>query len=266
MEMERGLVKTSAGYVHYRAFGQGKPVVLLHVNPQSSAMYLELMQVLGKERRAIAIDYPGYGMSDHVEGQPTLAQYGKWVMETLDGLKVQKASFLGEATGAFVSVELANAYRDRVDKIVLVSCPFWVSREFNKQRHDVVKGEQRPVDSSGFPMPRTLEFVLAKDPEHIPMHPDQSWMDRDNLALIEAGRDRWKALNAVDDYDLASNLERLQCPVLLVWGEHFFYLKYRDEVTRRLKDHQVLVIKNGRFNLPWEFPDLIGQTVLKFLA
>jgi hypothetical protein len=32
MAMERGLVKTSAGYLHYRATGQGKPLILMHAN------------------------------------------------------------------------------------------------------------------------------------------------------------------------------------------------------------------------------------------
>jgi hypothetical protein len=30
-----------------------------------------------------------------------------------------------------------------------------------------------------------------------------------NVAQIEAGRDRWQALNALQDYDIPTNLERL---------------------------------------------------------
>ena len=71
MHIERGLVPTSQGYIHYRAAGSGAPVVLLHMNQQSSAMYLELMAVLAPELRAIAIDYPSHGMSDHITVQPT---------------------------------------------------------------------------------------------------------------------------------------------------------------------------------------------------
>ena len=63
MDIERALVKTSMGYIHYRAAGRGAPVVLLHMNQQSSALYLELMAVLAPTVRAIAIDYPSHGMS-----------------------------------------------------------------------------------------------------------------------------------------------------------------------------------------------------------
>ncbi len=106
MEIERGLIKTSAGYIHYRATGQGKPIILLHACPQSSAMFLELMEVLGRERRVFTIDYPSYGMSDHIPGEPALSDYAGWVTEVMDGLGVEKASFLGEPTGNLLSVEL----------------------------------------------------------------------------------------------------------------------------------------------------------------
>ena len=57
MKIERGLVHTSAGYLHYRAAGHGPPVVLLHMNQQSSALLLELMTALAPHVRAIAIDF-----------------------------------------------------------------------------------------------------------------------------------------------------------------------------------------------------------------
>ena len=45
-DIERGLVQTSIGYVHYRATGSGRPLVLMHVNGGSSLSYLELLQAI----------------------------------------------------------------------------------------------------------------------------------------------------------------------------------------------------------------------------
>ena len=70
----------------------------------------------------------------------------------------------------------------------------------------------------------------------------------------------------MDAYDFPTNLERLQVPVLLIWGDQFFYLQFRDAVTRRIKNHQVVVIKNGRFLLPADHPEEVGQATLKFLG
>jgi pimeloyl-ACP methyl ester carboxylesterase len=90
-------------------------------------------------------------------------------------------------------------------------------------------------------------------------------MDRINVAQIEAGRERWQALNALDAYDIASSLERLKSPVLLIWGDHFRYARFREEFTRRIAGSRVVIVKDGRFCLPWERPEEVGAAVLDFL-
>ncbi len=266
MEIERGLVKTSVGYIHYRAAGRGRAILLFHPSQQSSALFLELLEVLGKKLRAVAMDYPSFGMSDHISWQPKVSDYAKWAVEVMDGLGIQKASFMGEAVGAAVAMEAANSFPDRTEKVVIVNCPFYPDKESVKKSHTPLKTGLRPEDATGFPITRNIEFVLERDPEHSPLHPNQSWMDRMNVAQIEAGRERWQALNALDAYDITSNLERLKSPVLLLYGEHFKYAKLRDEFTRRIKNHQWQTIPGGRFCLPWEKPNEVSEAVFKFLG
>lgn len=271
MDIERGLVKTSKGYIHYRAAGAGKPIVLLHINQQSSALNLELMAALCSELRPIAIDLPSNGMSDHVPGRLTISDYAACVIEVMDALGVRKANSMGEALGAFVSVELACAYPERLESVILINSPFYRDEAHAAQRHAPFfaggdkGGGLRPGDSSGFPMTRTIEFMLEKDPEHAPMHPTQSWMDRINVAQMEAGRDRWQATEALRLYDISGSLKRIACPALLLIGEHFHYVSYRDEFAARIKNLRLEVIKGARFCMAWEFAEDIGQRVINFL-
>ena len=265
LPIERGLIKTAAGYVHYRAAGSGKPVMLHHINQQSSALFVELMSVLGRELRAIAIDYPSHGASDHIDWQPAIADYAKCTIEVMDALGVGKASVLGEATGAAVSVELGCACPERIDKAILVNCPYYRDGASADRAHAPLKSGLRPEDASGFPLTRTIDFLLERDPAHAPMRPTQSWMDRINVAQIEAGRERWQALDALHQYDIGANLARMQCPVLLLIGEHFHYVTMRDEFAARIKDLRLEVVQDGRFCVTWERADEIGQRVIEFL-
>src|SRR5258705_9861642 len=116
MDIERALVKTTMGFIHSRAAGRGRPIVLLHMNQQSSAMYLELMAVLAPQLRAIAIDYPSHGMSDHITVQPTIADYARNVLEVMDGLGVENPNFLREIGGGLGCGEIAGAFAPRVDQ------------------------------------------------------------------------------------------------------------------------------------------------------
>jgi len=265
IEIERGLAKTGAGYVHYRAAGRGRPVLLLHINQQSSALMLELMAALGRNLRAIAIDYPSHGMSDHVEKQPSIADYARWIVEVMDVLGIPKADVLGEAVGATIAIEMAGAFPDRVGKLVLVNCPFHHPSDAGKPAPQR-SGPARPADSSGFPLTRTLEHVLEHNPQHAPMRPTQSWMDRVNLTQIETGRNRWQGLEAVNAYDTAAGLARVRHPALMLTGEHFIYRKYEPEFVSRLKDLRVEIVAGGRFCLTWERAEEVAARTIAFLT
>jgi pimeloyl-ACP methyl ester carboxylesterase len=267
MNIERGLVKTGLGYMHYRAAGTAgsEAIFLQHINQQSSALYLELMEVLSPSLRVVAMDYPSHGNSDHVSKQPTINDYARCVAEVADALDIKKFSVLGEAVGAATSIALAVDYPQRVNKAVLVNCPYYKDRGVAESRHAPLKSGLRPEDASGFPLTRTIDFLLERDPGHSPMSPTQSWMDRVNVAQVEAGRDRWQALDALHQYDIAANLARMQCPTLLLIGEHFHYLQNRDDFHNKNKYLRSKVIVGARFDMGWERASEVGRHTLEFL-
>ncbi len=265
MQTDRGLVKTSAGHIHYRAAGSGEAILLFHINQQSSAVYLELMAALSGRFRAIAIDYPSYGMSDHIAFQPTIEDYARWMVEIMDRLGIARAHVLGEATGAAVCIELASAFADRIGKVILVNCPIYLDEGAAERTHAPLKSGLRPTDASGFPLTRTLEFMLEQDPGHTPMHPTQSWMDRINVAQMETGRDRWQALDALHEYDIAGKLKRITQPTLLLIGERFHYVHLKHEFTSRVPGMRCEVLPGGRFGMAWEKAEDIGRMAIDFI-
>ena len=50
--------------LHYLEAGEGEPILLLHGFPTSSHLYRNILPQLAKTHRAIALDLPGYGLSD----------------------------------------------------------------------------------------------------------------------------------------------------------------------------------------------------------
>ena len=215
MSIERGLVHTPYGHIHYRRAGPraGRAVVVSHINQQRPRLMIELITALGERVHAVAFDYPSCGMSDHVSEQPTIVDYGNCAIAVMDAAGVQRATALGEATGAFVSAELAAAYHGRIDSAVLGELSLdYAEKAVSERAHAPLHGNLRPSDA-GFPLTRTLEFVLEHDPTHAPVNANQSWMDRINVAQIEAGRERWQVLNALGAYDLHASLRKIACPV-----------------------------------------------------
>ena len=267
--IERGLAKTFAGHIHWRACGpdggQAPVVMVSHINQQSSAVMVELLQALGAHFRAVAIDYPSHGNSDHIDWQPTIEDYARAVIETMDALGIERAMALGEAVGAAVSIALGGRWPQRIDKAVLINTPYFSDAETAKNDiADIAK--VRPSDATGFPAPRTIEFMLRNDPEHAPMQPSQSWMDRINTAQFEIGRDRWQAMGALARFDTLGGMAALRCPVLMLYGEHFIYGRHRALLQAKCPQAKVEIVPGGRFCMSWERARDLADHVRSFMS
>jgi pimeloyl-ACP methyl ester carboxylesterase len=251
LPIERGLARTFAGHIHWRACGSGPAVMVSHINQQSSAVMVELLQALGPHFRAIAIDYPSHGHSDHVDWQPAIEDYARCVIEVMDSLGIRRAFALGEAVGAAVSIALAAHWKDRIHRIIPVNIPHFGDQDTaTRDIADIAR--VRPSDPTGFPAPRSIDYLLANDPEHAPMQPTQSWMDRINTAQFEIGRDRWQAMEALKRFDPLATLAAVNCPVLMLYGENFVYGRHRALMQAACPHARLAIVPGGRFCMTWE--------------
>ncbi|MSR00002.1 MAG: alpha/beta hydrolase [Gammaproteobacteria bacterium] len=103
--------------LHYRCGGHGPPVLLLHPSPQSSTFSLPMAERLSRKFTVIALDTPGYGLSDPLPGNPTqpeLVDYLPILKDFLDELGLQSIAIYGNATGAEIAQLFAHAYPERV--------------------------------------------------------------------------------------------------------------------------------------------------------
>ena len=231
-----------------------------HINQQSSAVMVELLQALSTHFRAVAIDYPSHGNSDHIDWQPAIEDYARSVVEVMDA-RVEARRGAGEAVG---SVSIAPARHARIGKVVLVNTPYFTDAATAKSDiADIAK--VRPSDVTGFPAPRTIDFLLENDPEHAPMKPSQSWMDRINTAQFEIGRDRWQAMGALAGFDTLGGMAALKCPVLMLYGEHFIYGRHRPLLQSKCPQAGVEIVPGGRFCMSWERADEVAKRARAFL-
>ena len=89
--VERRFVTTPLGRIHVAMAGTGFPVLLLHQTPRSWDEYRDVLPLLGRDFRAIAMDTLGFGDSDRPAGDPSIGamitsrQSGPSVAQSLAG-------------------------------------------------------------------------------------------------------------------------------------------------------------------------------------
>lgn len=106
--------------VHYRRAGRGPAVILLHQSPVSSLEMEPLMHALAGQYTAIAVDTPGYGLSDPLPmDRPEMDDYADALAAFLDALGIGAAPLYGTHTGAMIAAAFANRYPERTRLAVI---------------------------------------------------------------------------------------------------------------------------------------------------
>jgi pimeloyl-ACP methyl ester carboxylesterase len=118
--MQRHYITLGQRQVHYRRGGEGPPLVMLHPSPQSSRAVLPMAQAFAAHFTVIALDAPGYGLSDPPDFPvTTLADYLEPLRETLDALGLTRFALYGAATGAQFAIEFSKRFPERVAVLMM---------------------------------------------------------------------------------------------------------------------------------------------------
>ncbi len=75
------------------------------------------------------MDRFGHGGSDPPPEGLTVERLAGTVVGFLDAMGVERTSIVGQHTGAYEAIEVALDHPQRVDKLVLVACPYWNEEE-----------------------------------------------------------------------------------------------------------------------------------------
>ncbi|HLH14182.1 MAG TPA: alpha/beta fold hydrolase, partial [Solirubrobacteraceae bacterium] len=107
-----------------RAQGDGapaQPLVFVHGLSGSWPNWLEQLSVFAERHRVVALDLPGFGHSPMPVEEISISRYARLLDGLLGELGIDAAAVVGNSMGGFVAAELAIAFPQRVERLVLVS-------------------------------------------------------------------------------------------------------------------------------------------------
>lgn len=207
--MRRHLIDTRMGQVHCVEGGAGTttPLLLLHQTPRSVDEFAEVLPLLAAGRRVVALDTPGYGCSDRVPGQPTIADYASAAREALDALGIDRVIVVGHHTGAVIAVEMAAAWPERIERVVL-SGPVYTDAAGRAELQPWFKQWTVAADGS---------HLLGKWQKMAQWLPRPALVQRLVVDLFRAGEASEQGHFAVAEYRMEDRLPKVRCPALLLF-------------------------------------------------
>ncbi|MEI6250617.1 MAG: alpha/beta hydrolase [Actinomycetes bacterium] len=261
-QSRRGYVDTSKGQIHYRTVGQGRPIVLLHQTPSSSAMWERFMKSFPSGYQLIALDSPGFGNSDAPTGPIPMAGYAATLLEALTALGIKEALFMGHHTGASIAIEIACQAPERVQGLVLMG-PFAPPTALQLHWWKNLVHRWQPDNTGEFVteavLPRLNMVTGSSDAQHYLS---------ELVGYLQAGPNYWWAYDAVFSYDTAANAAKVKAPTLILTGAHEVpdQADMGRHVHAIIKGSEYATISGGSSEMVSEIPAALHEVVLPFIA
>lgn len=268
--------------------GSGPPLLLLHGNPQTHAMWHKVAPALAEQFTVVACDLRGYGRSTKPPSVADHATYSKRVM-AVDMVKVMEA--LGHRRfrvgahdrGARVAHRLGLDWPDRVERMALLDIA--PTREMYANTTEAFARDywhwffmiQRA------PLP---EQMMSADPDAFwkwkcerpsrggagifaPEALDDYLIAFRNPETVRATCEDYRAAASIDmDHDDADGARKLDCPLLVLWGANGAIERHFDCLAlwrMRASDVRGHALAGGHY-LAEELPEDVTREFLGFFA
>ena len=210
----KGYVDGPFGQLHYREAGSGAALVLLHQSPLSGAMFAPAMPLLAEAgHRVIAIDTPGYGMSDGPPAPATMAELADAIVAGINALTDGPVDLLGHHTGAAIAANIAARQRTPIRRLVLNGVPLLSAKE--RAFFDTLEFGPRPIAEDGSHLIGVWNQRLAASPGWTNLQA----MHKHVVDMLTTGDNYGFAFESVFKHDIEADLVAIDCPTLIL-DEH----------------------------------------------
>jgi pimeloyl-ACP methyl ester carboxylesterase len=259
---------------HPASSGDREPVVLVHGLGGQWQNWLENIPRLAQERRVLALDLPGFGLTpEPVDGEISISGYGRCVDAFCEKLGLGQVAAVGNSMGGFIAAEVAIQFPERVSRLVLVSAAGISSADALQAPILTIGRLASAVTTNSAARHRRLAArpisrhaalaLVARHPRLL--KPDLAYEG----FFKGAGKPGFDdALRACLEYDFRDRLPDVKVPTLIVWGEKDSIIPVRDanEFERLIPDSRKLVMKDTGHIPMAERPQAFNDVLVEFLA
>ncbi len=264
---------SSAGREHYIDEGEGPPILFLHGNPTWSFLYRDVVIRLRKRFRCVAMDYPGFGLSEHPDDYGyTPREHAEVVGELVQSLDLKDLTIMGQDWGGPIGMKVALDQVARLRALVMSNTWYWPSEVRRFKAFSRVMSSpilQKMILSRHFFVERLLpRGVRRKLSEHEMDHyrgPLPSPESRAAVAILPS--QIMDALFWLGEIAHAAPRMLGKVPLLLTWGvqDFAFTPRFMDRFRSDFKNVTVRRI-DARHYVPEDAPEEVAEAIEEFLS
>lgn len=200
--------------------GRGEPLIMLHGTSGHLEAFVRNVPSFAEHFEVHALDMLGHGYTDNPGGDLRIPRYVDHVLAYMDSRGMERAHFIGESLGGWVSARLAADHPERAGSLVLVAPGGTVA---NPEVMDRIRTSTKAaVESDDRGLTRSRLELLMHDPANVS---DELVDVRHTIyhrPQFVAGIDQLLALqqmeNRQEDLLRPEQMGRIASRTLIVWG------------------------------------------------
>lgn len=105
--------------INYEVSGEGDTVILIHGFVESLEIWSEIIPILNKKYRTIAIDLPGHGKSELFSKEISIDNMAETIHEVIKAENVNDFILIGHSMGGYVTMSYADLFPEKLKGICL---------------------------------------------------------------------------------------------------------------------------------------------------
>lgn len=248
--------------VRYSDSGSGEPVLLIHGLGGSIESWTNNAGELAKSLRVIAVDLPGFGLSDKPKMSYTIKFYKDFAIEFLKLLKLDQVSIVGSSLGGHIAAEIAISRPNLVKRLVMISPPGALPRSFKGT--PALMRYAKVLNARS--MQQVKQALFAVDNK--PVDDSYAQMVHQKMSMPGAREAFLSALmGSAKAPRLNNRLNRIHAPTLLLWGKEDIMIPVKfAEPFVKMKSCRIVMLERCGHRPHVDRPALFNRLVADFLS
>tara|TARA_R110002110_G_scaffold68731_10_gene185898 strand:- start:17531 stop:18373 length:843 start_codon:yes stop_codon:yes gene_type:complete len=269
-DLTHKFLKVEGHSIAYLDEGDGPPLILLHGIPTNSLLWRDIIPVLAQKRRVIAPDMLNYGRSDKpARTDVSIASQARILIGLMDALGLGRVDLAAHDIGGGVAQIVAVRHPERLNRLILANAvcfDSWPIPEFE------------PLQEAGAEADLTVEGFGAMLRDFLPQGvADANGLSSEAVEIMlrpwagDAGKAalfrNFRRLNPEYTMAIARELETLDLPVLVLWGDSDPFQKpaYAHRLAQTIPGARLEWITGAAHWIMEEKPDDVAERIARFL-
>ena len=253
-------------YYNIQGPSENESLLLIAGFDSDSSTWAAMMRSLVKQYQVIRFDNRGVGQSEAPDSPYSIKQMAADAAALLDYLSISQVHVAGHSMGGQIAQELALAYPEKIQSLILLSCWAKGDEKFNsliKLFGDLTQ------ELEGTLYQRVILPWLFTDAFYsIPEVMEQLIIWIENQPFAPTPHGLYHQCRAILGSDTSDRLANIHCPTLVMVGKEDLLtpVKFSEELAQGIPNAELAILDQGGHAFVVESADTVAKVLLDFLA